>query len=182
MGSSLDNGEIEKWICVHYSLLQHLEWSEWFLNATELLQKCLWNQLCCHYLLACLDPKIKQEPTTATKYGSSSSEKGLCNWCKVPSSADVPSWSHMLGEKSSMHLKNSSCSHSEHCWTVIQCIWKGKKSPRSEKIAPLPKLKELKDLPSTYTSNVSCSRALKIQFQFFILYAFCSCIRFWFSQ
>lgn len=73
MGSSLDKGEIEKWICVHYSLLQHLEWSDWFPNATELRK--MFVKLCCHYLLACLDPKMKQEPTTATEYAQAQVRK-----------------------------------------------------------------------------------------------------------
>lgn len=32
-------------------------------------------KLCCHYLLACLDPKMKQEPTTATEYAQAQVRK-----------------------------------------------------------------------------------------------------------
>lgn len=46
-------------------------------------EKCLWNQLCRHYLLVGLDLKIKQEPTTATKNAMSSSERALHNLCEV---------------------------------------------------------------------------------------------------
>lgn len=42
-------------------------------------EKCLWDQLCCHYLLVCLDLKIKQEPTTASKNAMSSNERALHN-------------------------------------------------------------------------------------------------------
>lgn len=87
-------------------------------------EKYLWNQLCCHYLLVCLDLKIKQEPTTTTKNAMSSSERALHNLCEVPISVDTPLWRCMLGKWNSMHLKDSSCSHSEHHWKVIQCIRK----------------------------------------------------------
>lgn len=154
-----------------------------------LISECHWTQknVCETVLSLSAGMSWSKDETRANhcyRICTSSSERGLCNWCKVPSSADVPSGSHMLREKSSMHLKNSSSSHSEHCWTVTQRIWKDKVIQCIWKNCPPRSLqsKELKELPYSYTSNTSCPRALKIQFQFFIFYSFCSCIRSWFSQ
>lgn len=120
------------------------------------LEKHLWKQLHCHYLPACLEPKTKSHPVLPNMALAQAREV-----CAIIRALMMCHHEAIRWGKKSMHLKNSSCSHSEHCWA--QSTWKAEKLKSHPDLTNCHQLRNLTDLPSSCISNFSCPRGLKKQ-------------------